>query len=249
MFIALKAVASELFPNPFGATNRLGLLGNISKSNLLRPIPLIQPASRWPDRASALACYPDAVESIHPSVVVRAFSRLGRVFAADEPTGRSMAFRRAAWAAVGGFNEALPTAEDVAFGAAIVESGGRAVLTTDATVEWEQRSAVRATARMYRRYGLDGGRSRRVKPIVRDLARAGAYGVAAVAIVKGGRRGRAIVGAGAFAYLAQPISRGVAQRADLRAVALVPVALAVKDVSKALGCLQGLVVTRADGAG
>ena len=201
------------------------------------------------DRASALACYPDATESSHPSLVVRAFSRLGRVFAADEPTGRSMAFRREAWVAAGGFNESLPTAEDVAFGAAIVESGGRAVLTTDATVHWEQRPTVRATVQMYRRYGLDGGRSRRLKPIVRDLARAGAYGLAAVAIVKGGRSGRATVGVGVAAYLAQPLGRGVAQRAELRALALVPVALVVKDVSKALGCLQGLVASRADGVG
>ncbi len=38
-FMEEKATANELFPNPFGATRRLGLLGRTSRSRLLFSIP------------------------------------------------------------------------------------------------------------------------------------------------------------------------------------------------------------------
>jgi glycosyltransferase involved in cell wall biosynthesis/GT2 family glycosyltransferase len=254
--IAINAANNEIMattdagcvPDPGWLAGLRAAMGGRSAPSLATGVYTVSARSSF-ERAAALACYPDGHECNHPSLVVRIFAPLGRVFAADEPTGRSMAFDRAAWTAAGGFNERLSTAEDVAFGAAVVAAGGRAVLTTDATVAWEQRPTIGSTVRMYRRYGRDGGRSRRLKPIARDLSRAGAYALAVGAVCFGGRRARTLLVAGSVAYLAQPVIRGLRERADPTALLLIPAALAVKDLSKAVGCIDGILATQAHGSG
>lgn len=197
------------------------------------------------EHAMAAGCYPDPGEARRSGSLVRAYGRLlGRTYDPSMPTGRSMAVTAAAWDAVGGFPEQLATGEDVTFGRAIVASGRRAVLARDAEVVWRQRPTVAATARMYYRYGVGGGQSRDVKVVGRDLARAVAYVVGPLLLWRGGSLGRGAVVAGGLAYLSLPVARALRRPNPVAVTALVPVAVALKDLTKAAGCLRGLLQSR-----
>jgi GT2 family glycosyltransferase len=195
------------------------------------------------ERAMAAACYPRIEEARRPGPLVQAYGRIfGLMFDPSMPTGRSMAFTREAWATAGGFPEDLDAGEDVVFGRRIISGGGRAVLATDAEVAWRQRSGPVDTAWMYWRYGRGGGRSGDRLVVGRDLLRATAYLAGPLVLAAGGRTGRRIVAAGALAYLSLPLLR--ARRDGPAAVALVPPALALKDLAKAAGCIRGLLDRR-----
>lgn len=193
------------------------------------------------EHAVAAADYPVPEEARRPGPLVRAYGRfLGRTFDPTLPTGRSVAFTREAWRAAGGFPERLETAEDVTFGRAVAGAGGRCVLSADAEVSWEQRRSVAASARMYQRYGYGDGLSGDRLLIVRNMARLAAYGGGAALWVRGGPRTRAAIVAGTAAYLSLPVARARKRPRPLLTIALVPAALALKDIAKAAGCLRGL---------
>lgn len=194
------------------------------------------------ERAQALACYPQPREVRRPSLLVRGYTTLfGSGYDPRFAVGRCVAFTREAWKAAGGFPEHLPTGEDVSFGLAVARHG-RVDGTTDAGVAWGQRDGIGATWRMYRSYGrasTDGG-NRRL--LLRDGARGLAYLVAPLLATR--PAGRAAVALGAAAYLSLPVARAVRERAGLAATALLPVALATKDLGKLAGALQGLARRR-----
>jgi len=199
-----------------------------------------------PDQeAMAVVGYPDPAEARRPTPLVRAYGALlGRVYDASLPTGRSMAFRREAWAAAGGFPEHLRTGEDVLFGRAITRTGRRADLCVDALVTWQQRGDLRSTLRMYRSYGHGGGRSGSPLLVGRDLARALAYVVGPLLVWRA-PSSRGLVAGGLAAYLSLPLLRALRREDPALVVALVPVAAALRDCAKAWGCLQGLRDARA----
>ncbi|GAA3180800.1 hypothetical protein GCM10010531_38670 [Blastococcus jejuensis] len=188
--------------------------------------------------AQALACYPQPGEVRRPSLFVRAYTRLfGSGFDPRFAVGRCVAFTREAWKAAGGFPEHLPTGEDVSFGLAVARTG-RCEATTDALVDWGQRDGIRPTWRMYRSYGrasTDGGNR---ALLVRDGARGLAYVAAPLLATR--PAGRAALALGAAAYLSLPVARALRAGAGARAVALLPVALATKDLGKLAGAIQGL---------
>jgi glycosyltransferase involved in cell wall biosynthesis len=194
------------------------------------------------EHAQALACYPQHAEVRRPSLFVRAYTMLfGTGFDPRFAVGRCVAFSRAAWIKAGGFPEHLATGEDVSFGLAVAADGD-CVASTDAVVGWQQREGLQATWRMYRGYGrasTDGGNR---KLLARDGARASAYVIAPLVLAH--PRGRWLVAAGAGAYLSLPVVRAVRARAGLATVALLPLALAVKDLGKVTGALHGLSLRR-----
>lgn len=194
------------------------------------------------DRAQALACYPQPAEVRRPSIVVRGYTRVfGTGYDPRFAIGRCVAFTRSAWRDVGGFPEHLPTGEDVSFGLAVAGTG-RVVTCLDAAVDWGQRDGLAATWKMYRSYGrasTDGGD---VRLLVRDGVRASAYVVAPLLL--GTRVGRGVVLAGAAAYLSLPVARAVRAGASPAVVAALPLALAVKDLGKVVGAVQGAVRAR-----
>jgi hypothetical protein len=143
--------------------------------------------------------------------------------------------------AVGGFPEHLATGEDVSFGLAVARHG-RCVASTDAVVGWTQRDDAAETWRMYRGYGLastDGGHP---ALLARDTARGLAYLLAPALLTC--RRGRCLVAAGACAYLSLPLARAARAHASAGTLALLPVALAVKDLGKLAGAAQGVLTRR-----
>jgi glycosyltransferase involved in cell wall biosynthesis len=200
------------------------------------------------EEAMAVANFPAPEEARRRGPLVRAYGALlGRNFDPSMPTGRSVAFTREAWAAVGGFPEHLDTGEDVTFGRAIAAMGRRCVLAADAEVSWTPRPDLRSTARMYERYGYGGGLSGDRKLVARDVARAAAYVLGPIAFLTGGRWTRRAVSAAGAAYLSLPIARARKRGRPLLVAALVPFALALKDVAKAVGCIRGLRARRRSG--
>ncbi|MGW3118198.1 glycosyltransferase [Streptomyces sp. NPDC001107] len=199
-------------------------------------------------RAMSAVSYPVPEEARHPGPWTRVYLRLfGRGLDATMPTGRSMAFSRAAWQDAGGFPEHLRTAEDVLFGRAVFGAGHRAILATSAEVSWEQRPTLRQTVAMYFRYGEGDGRSADPRLWGRDTARALAY-AGALASVAAGPRARSVATTAFAAYVSLPLIRAVRRR-HWTALPLVPFAAAVRDLAKAAGAGRGLAArVRAGGA-
>lgn len=73
------------------------------------------------------------------------------------PSSRSVAFRRSAWEAVGGYPETSLSSEDTMFIMNLRAAGHRIVLVRDAIVEWVLPSTVSKFARLVYRYGFGDG--------------------------------------------------------------------------------------------
>ena len=75
------------------------------------------------------------------------------------PSSRSVAFRKAAWAAVGGYPEWLDFSEDVIFDLALRAKFGRFVFVPEARVLFRPRGSLRALARQYYQYARGDGKA------------------------------------------------------------------------------------------
>ena len=192
--------------------------------------------------ACRLALFPSVEEARRRTPAVRVAGKLtGRRFDARRLDGRSMACTVRAWERAGGFDVGLGSSEDAVFGQAVLATGGTSVLALDARVTWAQAERIADTARMYVKYGEWGARAGSWPLISRDLARAGGYLLAPLLLARGGARTRIAVITAAAGYLGVPVSRAVRERSAPATIALIPVALALKDVAKAAGCLKGAV--------
>jgi glycosyltransferase involved in cell wall biosynthesis len=193
------------------------------------------------EEAFAVACFPDPDEVRRPTLLARGYGALlGRRFDPRRLDGRSMAVTVEAWQVAGRFREDLFSSEDAVFGEAVVASGRRPVLAVDAEVVWDQHPSLAATAGMFYRYGRWGARAHSWRLVRRDLLRASAYLVGPALVVRAGRAGRLAVAAGAGTYLSLPLVRSIRQRRRPGTLLALPLALAVKDLAKAAGCLAGL---------
>lgn len=194
--------------------------------------------------ALAAVSYPVPEELRRTTLLDRAYGRvLGRMYDAGLPTGRSVAFRRSAWAAAGGYPEELATAEDVVFGKRVVAAGAHAELAVDAAVTWDQRPTLASNLRMFRGYGRGDGLSGDRQLVARNLARAASYTIAPAAWLLAPRT-RPLLALGGVVYLSVPLRRALTGRRPVRTTALVPFMAAARDVAKAVGCLDGLAQRR-----
>lgn len=75
------------------------------------------------------------------------------------PSSRSIAYRRRAWAAVGGYPEWLDYCEDVVFDLALRKAGFRFAWVPDAIAYFRPRSSVRAFFRQYYLYARGDGKA------------------------------------------------------------------------------------------
>ena len=76
------------------------------------------------------------------------------------PSTRSVAFRRAAFESVGGFDESLSHNEDTPFGLALKREGRKFAFAPEAIVRWHPRGNLRAFMHQHRRFGTGDGESR-----------------------------------------------------------------------------------------
>lgn len=161
------------------------------------------------------------------------------------PSGRSMAFTRAAWEAVGGFPEDLPYSEDLVFARRLLQAGYRKQFVPDAVVHFRPRSSVGAFFRQYRNYaygdGLAGLWPRR------HALRYGSY-AAGLALLAAGFLWPplwALLALGGLGYMAPfyrrlwPALPQLAPTWRAGAFLLVPILRVVGDVAKMVGYAQG----------
>jgi len=76
------------------------------------------------------------------------------------PSGRSVAFRRAAWEHVGGYPEYIEYAEDTAFGLRLRETGFRFLFVPNARVRWRMQASFLAVFHQFFRYARSDGELR-----------------------------------------------------------------------------------------
>jgi cellulose synthase/poly-beta-1,6-N-acetylglucosamine synthase-like glycosyltransferase len=171
--------------------------------------------------------------------------------AAFLPSSRSIAFRREAWQAVGGYPEWLDYCEDLVFDLALREAGYRFAFVPAALVRFRPRSTLRAFWHQYFRYARGDGKAGLWRR--RHLIRYGTYSGALAVLVLGrrrGRRGLAVAGLallpGAVAHLWRPYARLLPRlrrlgwRDGCQAAALVPIIRLVGDLAKMAGYPAGL---------
>jgi glycosyltransferase involved in cell wall biosynthesis len=165
------------------------------------------------------------------------------------PSSRSVAFRRAAWEAAGGYPEWLDYCEDLVLDLRLRDLYGPFPFVPEATVRFRPRGSLRPFFRQYYHYARGDGKAElwRRRHMVRYLT----YGLAGpalliLALFQSPWWWLALA-AGLAAYTATPYRRlrpllaGYGRFDQLKAVLLVPVIRAVGDVAKMLGYPVGLL--------
>jgi glycosyltransferase involved in cell wall biosynthesis len=162
------------------------------------------------------------------------------------PFGKSMAFRKAAWAAVGGYPEWASHCEDILFDLALRRSGARFAFAPDALVLFRPRGSLRAFVRQYFLYARGDGVAN-LWPR-RHAIRYVTYSAAAVLLL--GARWRpwllALALPGGLAYSRAPLRRLHARAPALSgsellsAAALIPAIRLIGDLAKMLGYPVGV---------
>ena len=95
-------------------------------------------------------------ERVQGAVVVKDPSSLGPGFL---PSSRSIAFKKSAWLAVGGYPENTYTAEDTLFDLKLKRGGFRFALARDAIVFWRMRPTLQKFAEQFFLYGKGDGKT------------------------------------------------------------------------------------------
>jgi glycosyltransferase involved in cell wall biosynthesis len=159
------------------------------------------------------------------------------------PSSRSMLFRRAAWATVGGYPEWLDYCEDLVFDLALKDAGCAFAFEPAAIARFRPRGSLRAFFVQYFRYARGDGKADLWRR--RHAIRYATY-AATPFLLRTGWLGQLLVLIGALAYMRRPIARlapvmGNRSMSDrARAVMLVPVIRLVGDVAKMLGYPVGV---------
>ncbi len=158
------------------------------------------------------------------------------------PSHRSVAFRRSAIEAAGGYPEWLEVGEDMYVDHRWRDLGLDLRLARDAVVRWRPRPTPAATWRQYFRYAR-GDAEAGMYP-ERHALRFAAYSALGLAWTSRRTWPKVLVGLAGLAYLRVPLARAFRRfrRPGDRAVAAVavPLLLALVDVAKMAGYLAGL---------
>ncbi len=162
------------------------------------------------------------------------------------PFGKSVAFRKDAWARVGGYPEWASHCEDILFDLALRRDGARFAFAPDALVLFRPRGSLRAFARQYFLYARGDGVAN-LWPH-RHAIRYVTY-IAAAALLFGAHRRRwllVLALPGGLAYSRAPLRRlrarapAISLRELLVAAALIPAIRLVGDLAKMLGYPAGV---------
>jgi glycosyltransferase involved in cell wall biosynthesis len=159
------------------------------------------------------------------------------------PSARSVAFRRDAIEAVGGYPEWLDIGEDMWVDHRWRERGLDLRFAPEALVRWRLRPTLRATWTQYFRYARGDARGGLYPE--RHALRFGVYGGLGVALASRRVWPKALAAAGAAAYAGGPVRRAWRRMGDAReraiAAFVVPALMAWIDSAKMAGYAAGLV--------
>lgn len=165
------------------------------------------------------------------------------------PSSRSVAFRREAYEAAGGYPEWLEVGEDMYFDHRMLATGARIRLATDAVVYWRVRPTLGATWQQYAKYA-EGDATAGMYP-ERHFVRFAAYAFAGLALTTRNRWLLGLVALAGVAYASAPVRRARRRLADrpverAASVAGVPAAMGFIDAAKMWGYGTGLAARVAD---
>ena len=157
------------------------------------------------------------------------------------PFGKSVAFRKDAWARAGGYPEWASHCEDILFDQALRRNGARVAFAPAALVRFRPRGSLRAFARQYFLYARGDGVANLwpLRYAIRYVTYSGA-----AALLLGARRRPwllALALSGGLAYSRAPLRRlrvrapALSPRERLAAAALIPAIRLVGDLAKMLG--------------
>jgi GT2 family glycosyltransferase len=158
------------------------------------------------------------------------------------PSSRSVAFRREAFEAAGGYPEWLDVGEDMFLNHRLAETGARMELAPGAVAYWRVRPSLRTTWDQYAGYAQGDARAGMYPR--RHVARFAAYAALALAVALRRRWLAGAVSAAGIAYAARPVRRAwrrLPPASPLRwAVPVaVPATMAFIDAAKMWGYLRG----------
>ena len=158
------------------------------------------------------------------------------------PSARSVAFRREAIDAVGGYPEWLAIGEDMWVNHRWRERGFAMRMAPDAIARWHPRGSLGEIWTQYVRYARGDGRAEMYPE--RHALRFAVYGGLAAALVSRRTWPKVLALGGAAAYARTPMTRAHARLTEPRdrviATLAVPVLLAFTDVAKMWGYVLGL---------
>jgi glycosyltransferase involved in cell wall biosynthesis len=168
------------------------------------------------------------------------------------PSSRSVAFRKAAWEAAGGYPEWLDYCEDLVFDMRLKDMGYRFVFAPNARVHFRPRSSLRAFFLQYYRYARGDGKADLWRG--RHAIRYAAYLSAPIIVVWAWQHSHNAVGQGTFmlmglaaiAYCCRPYAHlapllgRLPLASRLYALAMVPFIRLTGDVAKMLGYPVGV---------
>jgi len=161
------------------------------------------------------------------------------------PSTRSVAFRRAAFDRVGGFDESLAHNEDTPFALALKSSGARFAFAPDAIVRWRPRGTLRAFVHQHRRFGIGDGESRVQGWFYRTLAAKYALALGLAVLGVWLRPAWWLLALGVILFIAQQARRGFGRVPLLSAIFVVPFLKIAYDMAYLSGYLKGRLGPRA----
>lgn len=160
------------------------------------------------------------------------------------PSTRSIAFRRSAWERVHGFDESLSHNEDTPFALALKRMGTTFCFEPEARVRWRPRGDLRTFYRQHRRFGFGDGESRVQGWFYATLAAKYALGLLLLFLGLRVRVAWWALGAGALAFVAGQVRRGVGSIGILEAILVVPLLKILYDVAYLSGYVRGRLAPR-----
>lgn len=83
-----------------------------------------------------------------------------RISAKDNPSSRSIMFKKSFWKRVGGYPENLYTGEDSKFNSNLKEKGAKFAFAPGAMVNWGMRRSLKKWLKQFYRYGFGDGKAR-----------------------------------------------------------------------------------------
>jgi len=159
------------------------------------------------------------------------------------PSGRSVAFRRGAIHAAGGYPEWLDIGEDMWVDHRWRELGLDMRFAPDAVVRWRLRPGLRSTWSQY--FGYARGDAQAGMYPERHALRVGVYAGLSAVLAWRGRWPKALAAIGAVAYAREPVRRAWRRMPDPReraaAAIVVPALMGWIDTAKMAGYVVGLI--------